>query len=129
MADGTECGLDFGREGALEGIDAGPFETLIDKRGILSGMEFPFAQPDPVEQREELRGVSPRTSGAGSPRRTASPLSTVEPDHDRGAAPPGASGMTTPSSDAVGSLTSAPTLSIAAVRLSCARSRSSAIPR
>lgn len=52
-----------------------------------------------------------------------------EPGYDRASASPGASGMTVPSSDAVGSPTSAPTLSIAAPRISCARSRSSVIPR
>ena len=57
LADGTECELGFGHEGALEEIDVGPFETLIDKRGILSGTEFPFVRPDPVEQREQLRRV------------------------------------------------------------------------
>ncbi|MGA9159778.1 MAG: aminoglycoside 6-adenylyltransferase [Actinomycetota bacterium] len=57
LADGTECELAFGREGALEEVDVGPFSALIDKRGILDGAEFPFAQPDPDEQREQLRRV------------------------------------------------------------------------
>jgi predicted nucleotidyltransferase len=57
LADGTECELLFGREGALEEIDIGPFETLLDKRGILTGVELPFAQPNPDEQRERLRQV------------------------------------------------------------------------
>jgi len=57
LADGTECELVFGREGALEEVDVGPFRTLIDKRGILDGAEFPFAQPDPDERREQLRQV------------------------------------------------------------------------
>ncbi len=57
LADGTECELFFGREGALEEVDVGPFSTLIDKRGILEGVEFPFAQPDPDERREQLRQV------------------------------------------------------------------------
>lgn len=57
LADGTECELLFGREGALEEIHVGPFETLVDKRGVLADAEFPFPQPDPHEQREQLRQV------------------------------------------------------------------------
>jgi len=57
LADGTECEVFFGREGALEEIDVGPFEPLLDRRGILTGAQFPFAQPDPDEQREYLRKV------------------------------------------------------------------------
>ena len=57
LADGTECELFFAREGALEEIHVGPFETLIDKRGILADAEFPFAVPVPEEQREQLRRV------------------------------------------------------------------------
>lgn len=57
LADGTECELFFGRRGALEDVDVGPFKMLIDKGGILAGAEFPPAEPDPVEQREQLRRV------------------------------------------------------------------------
>jgi len=57
LADGTECELVFGREGALEEVDVGPFKTLIDKHAILAGAEFPFAPPDPDELREQLRQV------------------------------------------------------------------------
>jgi len=57
LADGTECELFVGREGALEEIDIGPFQTLLDKRGTLTGAEFPFAQPDPEEQGERLREI------------------------------------------------------------------------
>ena len=57
LADGTECELVFGHEGALEEVDVGPFSALTDKRGILDGAEFPFAQPDPDEQREQVRQV------------------------------------------------------------------------
>lgn len=57
LADGTECELLFGHEGALGEIDVGPFESLVDKRSILSGTKFPFGQPDPAEQREQLRRV------------------------------------------------------------------------
>jgi predicted nucleotidyltransferase len=57
LADGTECELFFGHEGALEQIDVGPFEILLDKRDVLRGAKFPFAKPDPDEQREQLRQV------------------------------------------------------------------------
>ena len=57
LADGTECEVVFGREGALEELDVGPFVTLVDKRGILDGAEFPLPRPDPDERREQLRQV------------------------------------------------------------------------
>jgi predicted nucleotidyltransferase len=57
LADGTECEVVFGREGALEELDVGPFVTLVDKRGILEGAEFPLPRPDPDERREQLRQV------------------------------------------------------------------------
>jgi predicted nucleotidyltransferase len=57
LEDGTECELFFRRQGALEDVDVGPLKTLIDKRGILTGAEFPSGQPDPDEQREQLRQV------------------------------------------------------------------------
>jgi predicted nucleotidyltransferase len=57
LADGTECELVFGREGALEEVHVGPFITLVDKRGILKGAEFPLAQPDLDERREQVRQI------------------------------------------------------------------------
>jgi predicted nucleotidyltransferase len=57
LADGTECELVFGREGALAEVGLGPFKELIDKRGILDGAEFPFAKLDPDERHEQLRQV------------------------------------------------------------------------
>jgi predicted nucleotidyltransferase len=57
LADGTEGEIFFGHEGALEEIDVGPFEPLLDNRGILAGAEFPFSPPDPDEQREQLRQI------------------------------------------------------------------------
>jgi predicted nucleotidyltransferase len=57
LADGTECELVFGREGALEELHVGTFVTLVDKRGILDGAEFPLPQPDTDERREQLRQV------------------------------------------------------------------------
>ena len=55
LADGTEGEIFFGCEGALEEIDVGPFEPLVDERGILAGAQFPFSPPDTDEQREHLR--------------------------------------------------------------------------
>ncbi len=57
LSDGTEGELFFGRAGALHEIDVGPFEPLLDTRGILVGAEFPFSQPDPSRQLEQLREV------------------------------------------------------------------------
>ena len=57
LADGTECELSFSRVGAIGDIDVGPFKPLIDKSGILADADFPFAQPVPEEQREQLRRV------------------------------------------------------------------------
>jgi predicted nucleotidyltransferase len=57
LADGTECEIVFGREGALEELDVGRFVTLVDKRGILAAAEFPLPQPDPDEGRDQLRRV------------------------------------------------------------------------
>lgn len=57
LADGTEGEIFFGHEGALDEIDVGPFEPLLDERGILAGVGFPFSPPDPDEQREYLRQI------------------------------------------------------------------------
>lgn len=57
LADGTECELVFGREGALEELDVGSFVTLVDKRGILDGTEFPLPRPDRDERREQVRQI------------------------------------------------------------------------
>lgn len=57
LADGTEGEIFFGHEGALEEIDVGPFEPLLDERGILAGAEFPFSPPDPDAQREHVRQI------------------------------------------------------------------------
>jgi predicted nucleotidyltransferase len=57
LADGTDCELFFEREGALERLEIGPFQPLVDKRGILAGVEFGFSPPDPGEQRERLREI------------------------------------------------------------------------
>jgi predicted nucleotidyltransferase len=55
LADGTDGEIFFGHVGAMDEIDVGPFEPLLDERGILADAAFPFSPPDPDEQREELR--------------------------------------------------------------------------
>ncbi|MEZ4769503.1 MAG: nucleotidyltransferase domain-containing protein [Caldilineales bacterium] len=39
LDDGTEIELSFGREGKFSPSNGGPFHVLLDKRGILSGVE------------------------------------------------------------------------------------------
>lgn len=56
LADGTEGEIFFGREGALEEVDVGPFESLLDEHGILAGVAFPFSRPD-ADEREHLRQI------------------------------------------------------------------------
>ncbi len=57
LADGTEGELFFARAGGLDAIHTGPYRPLVDRTGILAGAEFPFTEPDPVEQVEELRRI------------------------------------------------------------------------
>ena len=57
LEDGAECELLCEPEHALARLHVWPFEALVDKRGILAGARFPFAAPDPAEQRERLREV------------------------------------------------------------------------
>ncbi len=57
LADGSEGELLCERESALDGLDVGPFLTLIDKRGLLTGASFPFSTPDPEEQRSSLTRI------------------------------------------------------------------------
>jgi predicted nucleotidyltransferase len=57
LADGTEGELFYGHEGALAEFDVGPFESLFDRTGILTGVEFPLEQPDPDDVRASLRFV------------------------------------------------------------------------
>jgi predicted nucleotidyltransferase len=56
LADGTEAELSFGRKSGLDEIhDVGPYVTLLDKEGVLAGVEFPWREPDRAEQIEALR--------------------------------------------------------------------------
>jgi predicted nucleotidyltransferase len=55
FANGSECELAVGRAGAFTHIHGGPYRVLVDKQGILDGIEFPWHQADADEQRETLR--------------------------------------------------------------------------
>ena len=48
LADGTEGEIFFGHEGALDEIDVGPFESLLDERGILAGASSRSRRPIPT---------------------------------------------------------------------------------
>lgn len=55
FADGTEGELNFGSEGRLQDIHAGPFRILLDKKNILAGAVFSEAKPPYAAQIEKLR--------------------------------------------------------------------------
>ena len=55
LADGVELELAFGREGDFAHMAPGPFSSLVDKRGLLGHVTLRERQPDPHEQRENLR--------------------------------------------------------------------------
>lgn len=55
FANGTEGELGIGRKSEYAHIHGGPYLVLVDKKDILAGVEFPYAEPDPVEQAEKLR--------------------------------------------------------------------------
>ena len=55
FADGTECELVVGREGAFHHIHSGPYRVLIDKTGILADAVFTWPDVERQEQAETLR--------------------------------------------------------------------------
>jgi len=55
FADGTEGELWIGRESHYKHIHAGPYQVLLDKKGILAGVVFPAREADPAEQVKLLR--------------------------------------------------------------------------
>jgi len=55
FADGTEGELGIGSECEYINIHSGPYDVLVDKKDILAGVEFSYAEPDFIEQAEELR--------------------------------------------------------------------------
>lgn len=59
LSDGTDVELLFEREAALERLEVGPYQPLVDKRDILANAKFGFgfSPPDPGAQRERLREI------------------------------------------------------------------------
>lgn len=57
LADGTEGELALGRASHFSHIHGGPYKTLLDKKGILTGAVFPWDKPTQAEQIETLRGL------------------------------------------------------------------------
>jgi predicted nucleotidyltransferase len=55
FADGTEGELGLGRESHFTHIHEGPISVLLDTRGCLSGVVFPWQEPVYTEQIETLR--------------------------------------------------------------------------
>ncbi len=57
LSDETEGELNFGREHDLDCIHSGPFQILVDKKGILKDVSFPPEEVDRSAQRESLRKI------------------------------------------------------------------------
>ena len=53
--DGTEGELCIGHENQFEALHTGPYQVLLDKRGLLSGTVHSIKQPEIGEQTEKLR--------------------------------------------------------------------------
>jgi predicted nucleotidyltransferase len=57
FADGTDLELHLLRKSDLRSILSGPHRVLLDKEGILEGMEFPLPELDREARTEELRKI------------------------------------------------------------------------
>jgi len=55
LNDGVDGELAFARASHFTHIHGGPFRVLVDKQGILHGMEFPLYRPDATAQQQTLR--------------------------------------------------------------------------
>jgi predicted nucleotidyltransferase len=55
FSNGTEADVWFGRESKFKDIYAGPFRVLLDKTGILAGVNFPQHLADYEDQRKNLQ--------------------------------------------------------------------------
>jgi predicted nucleotidyltransferase len=55
FSDGTEGELWIGRESHFKHIHGGAYTVLLDKQGLLRGVDFPMHEADPAEQVERLR--------------------------------------------------------------------------
>src|SRR5215216_1019242 len=55
FADGTDGELNFACESRMDHLQPGSFHVLLDKKNVLSGIEFPEKQPYVSDQTEKLR--------------------------------------------------------------------------
>ncbi len=55
LADGVEGELCVAPQGGFADVHVGPYLTLLDRHGILTGVEFPEHNDEPTDQREQLR--------------------------------------------------------------------------
>jgi predicted nucleotidyltransferase len=55
FADGVEGELALAPEDNFANIHGGPYQVLVDKTGVLAGIEFPLLAPTEAQQRETLR--------------------------------------------------------------------------
>jgi predicted nucleotidyltransferase len=55
LAGGTEGELACGHEAGFQHMHSGPYQVLLDKRGIMADVVFPSPVPAPAEQRETMR--------------------------------------------------------------------------
>jgi len=55
LADGVEGELWIGRQSHFQHIHGGAYTVLVDKQGILAGVDFPLHEAEPTEQTETLR--------------------------------------------------------------------------
>lgn len=55
LDDGTEGELWIGHQSHFKHIHGGAHTVLLDKQGILTGVDFPLHEADPTEQTEKLR--------------------------------------------------------------------------
>jgi hypothetical protein len=55
LEDGAEGEVGLGRTSAFAHIHGGPYRPLVDKEGILDGIEFPLLRPTSDEQRAAVR--------------------------------------------------------------------------
>src|SRR5439155_24841530 len=54
FADGVEGELALARESHFAHIHGGPYEVLVDKKGLLAGAVFPLLAPSEADQRQTL---------------------------------------------------------------------------
>jgi predicted nucleotidyltransferase len=54
LADGTDVEINFVRESRLTRIEVGPIRSLVDRRGLLDGLELPIRSPSREDLAAEL---------------------------------------------------------------------------